>query len=119
MLLKIAPKTGSCAECAAKVVESATQFAAYGTVCGIHIQKIIYVLSKFKQLWNPQLEVESAKCKRNPHKTAESTYICRIRLQLRNPEQLLIFALADSAIKLMGRQILPYELLYTNKTEIL
>ena len=34
-------------------------------VSGGHEQILIYVFSKLRQSWNPQLEVESANCKRN------------------------------------------------------
>ena len=78
VLLKIAPKTGNFAE-------SITN----NKICGIRnsLRKsktiIIYMFSKMKLSWNPQLQVEFANCKRNPHKFAEST------LLMRNP---LLFA---------------------------
>ena len=54
-MLKIAPKTGKFAESATKFVESATKIAESGTVCEIHKQIIIYVFSKIKLSWNPQI----------------------------------------------------------------
>ena len=68
LLLKIAPKRIKFAESATKFVASATNFAASGIVCGIHGQIEIYVFGNLKLSWNPLLWVETANCKRNPHK---------------------------------------------------
>ena len=60
---------GNFAESAIKFVESATKFAESGTVCGIHKQIIINVLSKFKRQNKcaDKLYVTGV-CTRNPQK---------------------------------------------------
>ena len=66
----------------------------------------------------PKLLADSANCKRNPHKIAESTYICGIRLHLRNPEQLPKFARCRAATKSMYRQNLRYRYLYVTRNPL-
>ena len=85
-MLKITPEAGI------KFVESATNFAESGRVCGSHERIIIHPFSRLKRSWSPQSYVESEKCRRYPQNIAESTNICGIRLHLQNPEQLPIFA---------------------------
>ena len=57
---------------------------------------------------------------RNPLTFADSAYkFCGFHLQLRNPEQLAIFFVAESATKQMCRQNLRYSYMYAESAEIL
>ena len=82
-----------------KKVNYGTKYGRSGTVCEIPIQKIIYVVSQLKLSWNPQLKVDSANGSWNLQMVGgirvnlrDSPYIWEIRLLLRNPEQLPLFA---------------------------
>ena len=66
-----------------------------------------------------KLRAESSNCKRIPHEFEESTYICGIRLRLRNREQLAMFARCGTHNKTNMPTKITLQNLCVESTEIL